>query len=476
MPVKKRAAPSASDGLTNTKRLRRQQNVSFGSHDLWKNLDRVRTSNELSDVARKHSHLFVPIYTQTSVRNAKFCVLVLQEYIESSKIQLHICQGTNEAIAFISLRNFSLLDCCLVLSVLYSLRNKNWHVDNKDDLLSIPRNAIISGTFYLSNNCTVSRMEQLTSSKFSINESDHTGLSYFKEYHVVLPHNSSLSNLTSGISSFFAHLKFGKCKRTIDKDFKRIFCRSLNYMKLSIHERYLPNELLFDMAVLTSMNGAIIEKSKESLVEHGKNITIYNESDISSNPSVDSSNAAKNPGHQSKHVQVTQARAVNSQHRAALGDTSRYAVSSNGSTSVTNSYDRRAVERSGTNEEVSSNYMTQEQIKHHCQATIRASMDALKRKSPYQIFTMYVKCPRQKYIDIIYQNLNDLRSQSNCNILILNLNNLNESKPWFDALDTRPYTTFANTPHPSTVRIISIGGIGEHMAKALELISKLMEC
>ncbi|CAI4355132.1 CIC_collapsed_G0011100.mRNA.1.CDS.1 [Saccharomyces cerevisiae] len=119
--------------------------------------------------------------------------------------------------------------------------------------------------------------------------------------------------------------------------------------------------------------------------------------------------------------------------------------------------------------------MTQDEIKQHCIGTIKASMDAVKKKSSYQILKTYVRCPRQNYIDIVYQNLNDLRSKTNCNIVVLNLNNLHESQMWLESLNTTNYTSFAQAPHPSTIRVISIGGVGEYIVKALELILNILE-
>ncbi|QLG73999.1 hypothetical protein HG535_0F05110 [Zygotorulaspora mrakii] len=464
MAVKRKAVSSAYDGTANSKRQRRQQHEFFESQDIWKNLNKISTNLTNSSREKKNSQLFIPVYTATGVENAKVCVEALQEFIETSKIEVYFGLGGNRSIGFVRLRNFNILDCCLVLSVILAARNKNHIISDTKNMFTIPQSTALAASFYLPSNFTYLDAKWVPPSGLRISEVVCTDTYNFKEFHVSLSKNRSLSIFIEGIASFLTNLKFGKCKGAKDQDFRSYLSKIFNSIKSSIYQTCLPKDVMFDSADLVAVNRPKIEKSKENLLKYAKDIINSNKYDGMIKPASEPVN--------DRNIHVSQSSRHDSNANGAPSNRYRAASRSTG-TNLHIPQDGHPAESANTI--VPSNYMTQEQIKQHCQATVSASMDALKSKSPYQIFTMYVKCPRQKYTDIVYQSLNDLRTQSNCNIVVLNLNNLNESKSWFDTLDTSKYTAFTKAPHPSTVRVISIGGVGEHMMKALELISRIME-
>lgn len=472
-----RKRPISYDAISATKRQRKQHAALLESQDLWKNLDKVRTNNPHSDTLIKNSYLFIPIFTKNDISDIRSCIEALHEYIGSEKLQLHISKNNNPHIAYVSMKDFNILDCCLVLSVIFTFKSKKWVTTHTKSYFSIPQNINLAGSFYLPSNC-ISLSKFDLSSMVNISESNYNNVFHFKEFYLSSSNNKSLTHFTNGVASFFSHLKFGKPSTIVCKQFQKSFNRHQADLSLNLQESSLPKEILFDRALLTKTNLPLVEKSKANLLKYARDLQAYNSASDTTNTASNkelkqTKLGINNEAHKNLQNKQEQQQNASSYDKDATG--SRYSSSANTKLADATSIERARYTEKGAGVVNTSNFMTQEQIKQHCVATISASMDVLKTKSPYQIFKTYVKCPRQTYIDMVYQSLNDLRSQTNCNIVVLNLNNLHESKPWFDSLDVSKYTDFVRQPHPSTVRVVSIGGIGEHMVKALQLISKIMD-
>lgn len=452
MPVKKRLFQQGA--IPNSKRQRKTHDDFFQSQDLWKNLDRVRTSYNEAESVMKNSCLFITVFTKSAIAEYKSCLKSLHEYVDAEKLQLIELEAD---YGFIMLKSFTLLDCCLVLTVLFALKNKRWIAANSSEYFNIPSNVALAGCIYLPENFTGT--EKRYQSPISISESHFNSILGFKELSFSASSNISLTSFMDSLSTLFSTIKFGKSTGAIVQRFYKAFRHYQNGLNLGLHENSLPVGVMFDMAKVRRENLPKIENSKLNLKAYAEQVVTFN-NQASLKKDVSTKEDTEDTNNVAKQVPNRQ-QAYSSDHTSAsdhLGSSRNLMLASGASHS-----------NSGNN-----NFMTQDQIKEHCVATIKASTDVLKTKSPYQIFKLYVKCPRQDYVDIIYQNLNDLRSQTNCNIVILNLNNLHESNPWFDSLDVAPYTTFVQRPHPSTVRVISIGGVGEHMIKALDAISKVL--
>ncbi|GAV54736.1 hypothetical protein ZYGR_0AS00580 [Zygosaccharomyces rouxii] len=408
----------------------------FESQDIWKNLDKIRTQNTKAGSTIPNSCLFVPIFSDPG--NFVPCINALHKYVDSGKLKLQLCDDC-VIPGYVCLQGFSLMDCCLVISILFGYKNKRWFAPNdSQDFFTVPKGLNVSGTFYLPSSCTgynVRNVPNLRESQFQTHYN-------FKEYYIS---STSLSQTIQSLMTFFHDIKFGKSSRVTSTYFSKALNQIYQTLDLSMRELPFMGEGLYNPTSLTKINLPSIEKSKNNLQRYAQELIKYNSSlEPTSSPS------SKNE------------RQATATHSTTRQGTPSRTNSSVGSGSNTAAHGSRP------------NFMTQDQIKQHCVATVKASQEVVKAKSPYQILKTYVKCPRQGYIDKVYQNLNDLRAQTNCNIVVLNLNNLHESRPWFDSLNVSKFTTYAQQPHPSTVRVVSIGGVGEHVQKALELIYKIL--
>ncbi|GAV49818.1 hypothetical protein ZYGR_0R00590 [Zygosaccharomyces rouxii] len=433
MAPKKRVA--TEDPVPKSSKKGRKHDV-FESQDIWKNLDRIRTKNAKAGSIIPNSYLFVPIFSDPG--DYELCINALHEFVDSGKLKLQSCDDC-VIPGYVCLQDFSLMDCCLVLSILFGYKNKKWiSPNNSKNFFTIPKGLNVSGTFYLPSSCTgynVRTVPTLRESQFQTHYN-------FKEYYIS---STSLSQIVQSLVTFFHSIKFGKSSKVTSSCFSKALNQIYQTMDLGVKELPFLGEALYNPTNLTKINLPSIEKSKNNLQSYAQKLIKYN---AALEPS--SSSSSKN------EKQTT------STHSTTRQNTPSRTNSGTGSSVNTTTHGSRP------------NFMTQDQIKQHCVATIKASQEVVKAKSPYQILKTYVKCPRQGYIDKVYQNLNDLRAQTNCNIVVLNLNNLHESRPWFDSLNVSNFTTYAQQPHPSTVRVVSIGGIGEHVQKALELIYKIL--
>lgn len=450
MPTRKR--PTTPVAKPQAKKVRRFQNDKSRSQDIWKELDRVRTSYDNADAVLKNSCLFIPVLTKSAISQYADCVGSLHEYIDSKKLQLHKVKSD---YGFISLKQFSLLDCCLVLAALLALKNKRWVAANTTDYFNVPSNVSLSGTFYLPVGSIAPPIIK-TYYLVSIGSSRYRAVMDFEEFYVDAPSGINLAPFMESVSLLFSQTKFNNPKGVL-KLFRQRFKTVHESLTLNLHDSSRVQSLLVDTAMMAKENAPLLKTSKDNLQSYAQDLVSYN------NQTTPLDNSSSREGsYQTAGDGVDAAKRLPSRQQAAP------------SVQTERPNGHQVPGNSGTRISSNSSFMTQQQIKEHCIATVEASIDVMKTKSPYQIFRLYVKCPRQHYVDVIYQNLNDLRSQTNCNIVVLNLNNLHESDSWFDSLDISPYTKSVQRPHPSTVRVVSVGGIGEHITKALALIHDIL--
>lgn len=144
MPVKKRLFQQGA--IPNSKRQRKTHDDFFQSQDLWKNLDRVRTSYNEAESVMKNSCLFITVFTKSAIAEYKSCLKSLHEYVDAEKLQLIELEAD---YGFIMLKSFTLLDCCLVFTVLFALKNKRWIAANSSEYFNIPSNVALAGCIYL---------------------------------------------------------------------------------------------------------------------------------------------------------------------------------------------------------------------------------------------------------------------------------------------------------------------------------------
>lgn len=438
IPMVPRKRVATEDPAPKSYKKGRKQDA-FESQDIWKNLDRIRTQDVKAGSIIPNSHIFLPIFSDPTHYGP--CITALHEYIDSNKLQLQICYDC-VIPAYVFLRDFSFMDFYLVVSILFAFKNKRWTSPNSSyDFFTIPRGLNISGVFYLPSSCTGydANVPQLKESQFQTHYN-------FKEYHISA---TNLSQFIQSLWAFSSGIKFGKSSKITSNHFSRALNQIYQTMDLGVKEIPFLNESLYSPVNLTKINLPSIEQSKNNLQKYAGELIKYNSTLEKSPASSRSSSSLSNK----REKQTTSTHNMDRQGTPGRNNSNVAAPVTQGPRP---------------------NFMTQDQIKQHCVATIKASQEVVKTRSAYQILKTYVKCPRQGYIDRVYQNLNDLRSQTNCNIVVLNLNNLHESRSWFDSLNVAKFTAYAQQPHPSTVRVVSIGGIGEHVQKALDLIYNIL--
>ncbi|EDO16441.1 hypothetical protein Kpol_1066p5 [Vanderwaltozyma polyspora DSM 70294] len=496
MPIKKR--PRSGDGKASGsfKKPKKtyQVNEQFTSQDIWKSLDRIRKTHNNVDSIIPNSSLFVVFYPSFSKQEVESCVSALFEYIDSSKVKIHEVKNKDN-IRFISITNFSILDCSLILTVLFIFKNKKWVAPNNYDYFQTLKDININGSFYIPNS-TLYQSEEVIDPKLRKSSTPfvksiiprYQSMADFIECSISSTDQKSVSSFINEVTTFFSRLKYSK-KVVTSRQFKESLEQHLQKFELQITEMFLKPFQLFDTESVTNNNSALIESSKNNLSKYIENLKNYNENTAITKREETASQVSTTKRTAKKQLMTNNFDQSKRNYTAASTVTTT--IATNTTTSITTTT-KNPVSRYSNNEyspannttknttqgdQTSShrpNFMTQEEIKDHCLATIKASIDLVKSKSPYQILRAYVKCPRQNYIDLIYQHLNELRSSTNCNIVILHLNNLHEAQPWFNSLDISKYTNFSQQPHQTTVRIISIGGVGEHILNALDQISNIL--
>ncbi|EJS42322.1 snu56p [Saccharomyces arboricola H-6] len=452
--------------------------ATFHSFDIWKNLDKVRSTRKDATQIIKNSLLILPVRTQAK-QQFEECMNELHKYISKDILQCNMQrarEGEN-ALFYVVLKGFSILDSCFVLSVLLALQKRFWVASSEKSYFRVSKNINLTGSFYLPKNIERGKGHILTSyrrefSTSSIVEVSFNDVPNFQQFHIEACHVDKFMN---ELSNFISQIEFGKCEGSVTDRFQREYKRNYSQISLAVYELPLIGDGLFDMKSYINKTRPIIETSKTQMEKHVTELKAYNEiNDIEGALSPQSqqplpSSSSSNTTSQSKGFQAGAVSYQSQSQKYSAGKPTNALKSSNRYAGPNNQINGRNTEG------LKPGFMTQEEIKRHCIATVKASMDTVKKTSSYQILKTYVRCPRQNYIDIVYQSLNDLRSKTNCNIVVLNLNNLHESQPWLESLNVADYSAFSQQPHPSTVRVISIGGVGEYIVKALELVLDILE-
>ncbi|CUS24386.1 LAQU0S16e00518g1_1 [Lachancea quebecensis] len=362
----------------------------------------------------------------------------------------------DDNVSYLDLSSFSSLQLALVLCSIFGIKSKQWLGKPASDVKLIPSNIPLRGSFYVHKTCNVPR-DGLAPQKRGISISKVIDITNFVEVSV---NYYGATSFVEGIVDFASSLRFQRSTNSVKSEFHEGLRDKLLASEMLIATvPFLEKGLLVGNEEAAKTNSAVIDKTRKSLERFAQelikaNNDIPEEKRDESGPQ-DLSNAS-NPEWKSNS---TASRYGSSNHANAVRNTK----ASNGRTLDPQSR--------GLN----SNFLTQEQITDYCKATVQASIEAVKSKSPYQIIKTYIKCPRVYYVDLLYEHLSKLRSETNCNIVVLNLNNVHESTSWFDSLNVSKFTSVSSIPHPSTVRVVSIGGIGEHNVKSLQLLLKLFE-
>ncbi|KAG0668906.1 hypothetical protein C6P45_004256 [Maudiozyma exigua] len=431
----------------------------FESQDIWKNLDRIRHSDKLAGKAIRNSFICVKFQQNINLKIMKDCITELHKYIEQDTLELKQIKHEGNDRYMLILKNFTVLDCCLSLVVISNLISGNVSKSSRNLFLTIPIEPELSCTIFILSSCKYIKnryMFHRDNANFKVSTSTISTIPNLKEIRISTAAGKSLSHFIQGLANLLSDIKFGKYPRNISNSICSILWNPERQLSFGLSEmRYLQNGLQNPDAML-AYNRTLTQSQKE-LDIYRKELREYTKS-----LTRDKSETTSQSG-------VVQNVNTNSETSVLNGKVNRANVSRETS-------DNQNGNGNARNEQFNKpGFLSQDDIKEHCIATISASRDSVMSKNPQEIFKMYIRVPKLKYTDIIYQNLNDLRNKTKCNIVVLNLNNLHESEQWLESLDIKKYTTVVQLPHPSTVRVVSIGGVSEYILTTLDLISDIMK-
>lgn len=290
---------------------------------------------------------------------------------------------------------------------------------------------------------------------FKVLKSSASTLPNFDEIRISTNAGKSLSHFIQGLANLLSDIKFGKYPRSITNLICNLLWNPEKQLSFGLSEmRYLQSGL---------QNPNTMSEYNKTLAQSQKELVRYKEQLVEYTISLTRDKSAMN--NQTGNLQGGNANSTSS----ASGNINRGNINRETNSDQNNNANAQKEQFNKPG------FQSQDDIKEHCVATISASKEVVTSKNPQEIFKMYIRVPKLKYTDIIYQNLNDLRNKTKCNIVVLNLNNLHESEAWLASLDVAKYTSVVQPPHPSTVRVVSIGGVSEYILTTLDLISDIMK-
>lgn len=218
----------------------------FESQDIWANLDRIKKTRSSSDKIIKNSILFIDPPQNKFIKDS---INFLSKYISPSK--LHYSKIKDRY--YVTLEKFTPLDCCLVLPILLSSKDKIWIQPYNKDFTQISKDLHLSGSIFVPQNCywtkdNMVKESLLTSTNFTVNESKISKLSSFREFYLKLHNSTSLTYFLNGILDFISSLNFGKNpSKSIKKQFGIVLNSYYNNLNLHIMETSLIRSALFDI-------------------------------------------------------------------------------------------------------------------------------------------------------------------------------------------------------------------------------------
>ncbi|AET39895.1 Snu56p Ecym_5115 [Eremothecium cymbalariae DBVPG len=427
-----------------TKKHRYNDSASSVRQKIWKCLPRLSEREMDIENTIKHSHLFIKLtsnerdYLQSILKGIK-------DVIDDSKYTFH-----SECV---ELKNFHITDCCVLLPFFMINLNKFWNKSNDSDSCSITKPFYVRCSVYVFKSCQILQIPVFNKKTTFHNHLAHvSGVPGFKQIEF---QSADLKDLMGGIVHQISNWKFHPSKTPVHKRFIAALSNQNNVLRSVIEE--LPIYVnLIDMDLVAKVNIPAIERSKKNMEDYAIKLQEYNNKvSVKDIKPTDETKTQKDTVKSSKYSNLMQQKHTTSRYQ---GTSKRHTPTPN----AMSSQDKRTTHH----------YASSEDIKSYCMATIKATIDVVSSKSAYQITRAYVKYPRT-CIDSLYQKLAELRNESNCNIVILNIQTVHESTAWFENLNTEEYASIV--PPPSAVRVISIGGVGENCKRALRLLQNFLE-
>lgn len=427
------------------------------TQDLRAKLARIERHRSNANEVIRNSILFIEVPNAQVTEDA---IEFLSRHVSPNRLQYFKPNEVNSS-CFAILKNFTLLDCSLIIPVLFALKDKTWIQPYNKDFTDISIDLHINGTVYVPKNCYWSKDAQIKESllstvNFSVLESKVSKLSHFRQFDLKLHNGSSLTYFVNGLVDFLGSLKFGKVPKGVQHQFEMILNSYNNNLNIHLKETPLIGNALFDLSRIRSQNEPLIAVTKKNVEQYSTQL----QSGDSESGQYEFSKNKQAEAHGTVHG-ANNSRWNNS--KITNGDSKRYA-----SPNTT-----MPVPSTGNEILNKPKFLSPDEIKQHCIGTIKASIDAVKKMPSDTIFKAYIKCPKHVYSDKLHQSLDSIRAKTNCNVVILHISNIYESEKWLKSLNMSKYTS-VNDPPSSTVKVASIGGIGEYMVKALEMINKIM--
>ena len=205
----------------------------------------------------------------------------LHKYISKDILQCYPQeeQTGENALFYVALKDFNILDSCFVLSVLLAFQKRLWMAPSEKSYFRVPKNINLTGSFYLPKNIETGKHHLMTSYRRELPASNIVGVGFnvlpsFQQFHIKACHVSRFMN---ELSNFFSQVAFGKCECCVINRFQREYMRTYSQTSLALFELPLIGDGLFDMKAYTNKTRPIIEKSKVQMVKHIEELKIYNE-------------------------------------------------------------------------------------------------------------------------------------------------------------------------------------------------------
>ncbi|AGO10341.1 AaceriABL114Wp [[Ashbya] aceris (nom. inval.)] len=411
--------------------------VTANTQSIWKCLPRLSEHEMDIDNAIKHSRLFIRLSSEEQ-KHLRTIITAINDVIDAEKYAFHTHS--------IELRNFHITDCCVLLAFIMINLNKLRRGMGGTDYCSITKPFYLRCSVYVHRTCQVVQMP--TANKKTTFRRQLVRLPAVCAFKQVEFQSADLKDLMQGILQQVSAWRF----RPSPTHLHREFASALILQREQVANELAPMPVLtslIDMGLVASQNSAALEQTQRALEDHAQRLLLHNE-------------------------QITVAAAEEVKPQATDSKPSRYSgMPTKGANSRYQGVPARASQHGGFQDRKQNpGFLSMRDITEYCIATIKATMEIVATKSAYQITRVYVKCPKS-CVDLLYQKLADLRTESSCNIVVLNIQTVHESTSWFDTLNMERHTPIV--PPPSTLRVVSIGGIGENCKKALLLLQKFLE-
>lgn len=449
------------------------KNDYFSQHNIWDVLERIELENSNVTKKIKGGTVFIPLHFDTNdIENIEKSIDTIKKRFPNVYLRMYRADSTFTPL-YLFVTNFNSLEISLIITVILAFKNKRWIIPFDHSIFNIPLETVFSGSIFLPQSVLIRDKKREWESV--VKTCEYESLYKFKEFFIRYTSTHDIYYFMVQLTSFFNSIKFGNVKRSINKIFKDNFYLHYKTFKSGMYEFAYLEQDLFDMTRLIKNNKPLIDKSINNLVKYVNDISAYDIGKDMKKQEISSKVITTNKPNSNSTTNTSQVKANTTQQTSRFSTpSSRGTTASDQSSSNTQSRFNSNTKPTINTRQQKSNFMTQEQIKEHCEATIKSTRDKVSTMPSFQIIKTYIKCPRQQYADVIFKNLNDLRSKSNCNIVILHLNNVHESYSWFNDLDVSRYTHNVQQPHPMTIRVVSIGGTAKDIQTALHLIESIL--